>query len=102
MPADGGRQSDKPESVTHVGLSFMGGTCSYHEELASWWLDAIETFPGDIWRWVKHSYNEVKNFFIRIENGVAPFLFISEKRSSILLCNPSEMWFMQWKLFSTK
>ncbi len=81
MMQDQHRSSDESEAVAHWGLSYESGSCCYHEgchhemlsSIGSWWLHAIEAAAGDIWRWLKHSYNEVKNFFVKVEKSLVTF-----------------------------
>lgn len=73
------------------GLSFENGKCSYHEDadavrqivqqtdetssvhagVDDHWL---EVTAGDVWRWAKHAYAEVKNFFVQVIDGVHQFI----------------------------
>lgn len=69
------------------GMSFEEGIALYHEGeavelLARPWTespgaagiwDAVELAAGDIFRWLKHAWGDVKNFFIKVVDDITHF-----------------------------
>ena len=82
-----GELSDDDPGVEMWGVDFdESGNFHYHEAEGSevggsWWLDAIEAVAGDIAHWLKHAYQAVTKFLVRIEKGIVHFFVQIEKQA---------------------